>query len=162
MNKSSFFSQTAPSINIAALVACVVGLISTFLAKVIEKATYLGQSITDDTSIMSAYGIFIVVLFVVTIVILAVKKNNSALILAVVNAIFCIFKLIQQLAYTSIGLSDEEKELMEMIKAAGGSYTMSVNFFFWLMVIGAVAAAVILLIPVFGAKKNEQNPQMYQ
>lgn len=162
MNKSNFFSQTAPSINIAALVACIVGLISTFLAKVVEKATYLGQSVKDTTSIVSAYGIFIIALFVVTIVILIVKKNNSALIVAVVNAIFCIFKLIQQLAYTSIGLSAEEKEIMDMITAAGGTYTMSVNFFFWLMVIGAVAAAVILLIPAFGAKKNNQTqmPQM--
>lgn len=157
MNKSNFFSQTAPSINFIAVILCVVGVVSTLLAKVVEKASYMGESMKEATSIMSVYGAFMLVLFILTAVILFLKKNNSALILAVINAIFCIFKLIQQLAH--IGLGEEEKAAIEMIEAWGGSYSMSVNFFFWLMVIAAIAIVVVLLLPIFGAKKN-QAPQM--
>lgn len=157
MNKSNFFSQTAPSINFIAVILCVVGVVSTLLAKVVEKATYMGESLEEATSIMSVYGAFMLVLFVLTAVILFLKKNNSALILAVINAVFCIFKLIQQLAH--IGLGEEEKQAIELIETFGGSYSMSVNFFFWLMVIAAVAIVVVLLLPLFGAKKK-QAPQM--
>ncbi|MGN1159090.1 MAG: hypothetical protein ACI4SE_02725 [Lachnospiraceae bacterium] len=157
MNKSNFFSQTAPSINFIAVILCAVGVVSTLLAKVVEKASYMGESIKEATSIMTVYGAFMLVLFVLTAVILFLKKNNSALILAVINALFCIFKLIQQLAH--LGLGAEEKAAIEMIEAFGGSYSMSVNFFFWLMVIAAIAIVVVLLLPLFGAKKD-QAPQM--
>lgn len=152
MNKSSFFNYTATKMNLFALIACVAGVVCTLLAKVVEKVGYMGQSEKASTSIMEVYGAFMLVLFIATAIVIFLKKDHTAFIIAAVNAVFCIFKLLQQLL--KLGLGAEEKAAIELIEAMGGSYSMSVNIFFWLMVIAAIASAVLLILP---AKNNTQQ-----
>ncbi len=139
MNKSAFFNYTAAKMNVIALATTVIGLVATFLAKVTASA----MGIKASESIMGYYGPFMIVLFVATGIVLFLKKDHSALILAVVNAIFCIFKLIQELSSSESAYGIEVK--------------VSVNFGYWLMVIAAIATVVVLLLPVF-TKKNTQQP----
>lgn len=134
MNKSSFFNYTAPKMNIIALATCVIGLIATFLAKV--TASFMGFKASEG--IMGHYGPFMLVLFIATAIVLVLKKDHSALIIAVVNALFCVFKAIQE------------------ITASEGGIKVGLNFGYWLMVIAAIATLVVLLLPVF-TKKNDST-----
>ncbi len=152
MNKSSFFNYTASKMNLFALIACVAGVVCTLLAKVVEKASFMGETEKVSTSIMEVYGAFMLVLFVATVIMIFLKKDHSAFLIAAINSVFCIFKLLQQLL--QLGLGEEEKVAIEWIEAMGGSYSMSVNVFFWLMVIAAIASAVLLILP---SKKNAQQ-----
>lgn len=136
MNKSAFFNYTAAKMNLFALIACVVGLISTFFAKATAKIS--GEVVATE-GIMNVYGMFMVVLFVMTAVVVFLKKDHTALVFAAINVVFCIFKLIQQVS---------QKESAFGIEVKGG-----VNFAFYLMVIAAIVALVMLLLPVL-TKKN--------
>lgn len=152
MNKSAFFNYTAAKMNLFALIACVVGAVCTLLAKVVEKLSYDGDSEKVSTSIMEGYGAFMLVLFIATAIVIFLKKDHSAFIIAAVNSVFCIFKLLQQLL--RLGLSAEEKAGIEFFESMGAKYSMSVNVFFWIMVIAAIASAVLLILP---AKNNTQQ-----
>ena len=133
VSSASFFQREAASINIIALIVAAVGLVCTLFAKV--EASAWGVKFFSE-GIMSHYGGIMVALFVFTGIMLFVKKDNIALIPAVINVVFCLFKAIQELS-TDVGVK------------------VSLNIFFWLMTIAAIAVvAAILLVPKLLGNKN--------
>ena len=132
---ANFFQRESASINFIALGVAVVGLICTLLAKVTLTEQFFGTS--ESQGIMSLYGGLIIALFVITAVMVFLRRDNAALIPAVINAVFCIFKTIQQLG-------------------VGNAFVkVSLGFFFWLMVLAAIAeVAVILVLPKVLGNKN--------
>lgn len=136
-SNASFFQREAASINFIALAAAVVGLVCTLLAKV--KVSVFGVSVSEG--IMSHYGGIMVALFVITAIMLFVKKDNVALVPAVLNAIFCLFKVFQELGTD--------------VSEYGGLMEVGLNIFFWLMTIAAiVVCCAILLVPKLLGNKN--------
>lgn len=152
--KVAFLQQKSESINFIALIIAVIGLICVFPAKVTFSilgfdggASILTGKVSGDLayfkdSLDARYGIYMLALFIVTAVLLVLKKTNSALVPAAINAAFCLFKVIQELNTDS----------------QGG--TVGLNWAFWLMVVMAILEVVaILILPKLMANKNA-NPMM--
>lgn len=136
--KTPFLQQADTGINFIALIVAVVGFICVFPSKVVAKVSMFGISQSEGVSIMKQYGTFILILFAATAILLFLKKSNSAVVPAAVNAAFCIFKMIQEL---SVG-SKEIKELKDM----GLDASMSLNFFFWMVILLSIVEVVAILV----------------
>lgn len=141
--KVAFFQQQSESINLIALIISVVGLICVFPAKVWAEVWGFRASasiLMGDGEIH--YGIYMIALFAVTGVLLVLKKTNSAVIPAALNAIFSLAKMIQE------------------VTAGETGYKTGVNWAFWLVIILSILDVVaILILPKLMAKKNA-NPMM--
>ncbi len=132
--KSAFFQYKAPRINLIGLLVSVIGIVATCLAKV--SATV--SNYTYSESIISAYGYYIAALFLATIIIFFVRMDHSALIVSVINAVFILAKIVQELS-TDLGVD----------------VTVSVNFFYWLALICAILDIVAVFVtPIIFGKKN--------
>lgn len=136
--KAAFFQQQSESINFIALIIAVVGLICVFPAQV--YAEFLG--FRASVSILNGagdihYGIFMIALFALTGVLLVLKRTNSAIVPAVLNALFCLFKMIQELTSGEKGIK------------------VGLNWAFWLVIVMAILeVAAILVLPKLMPKKN--------
>lgn len=136
--KSAFFQQKAPRINLIGLLVSVIGIVATCLAKVSATVDILG---TYSESIISVYGYYIAALFLATIIIFFARMDHSALIVSVINAVFILAKIVQE-------LSTDVSEL-------GGAVTISINFFYWLALICAILDIVAVFVtPIIFGKKN--------
>lgn len=145
--KVPFMQQTDTSINFIALIVAVLGFICVFPAKVVAKVSFWGVSQSEGVAILTKYGVYMLVLFALTAVLLFLKKSNQALVIAALNAIFCIFKMIQQ-------LSSGAKEVKEA-KEMGMDASVSLNFFFWMVIILSVVEVVaIFVLPKVMGKKQ--------
>lgn len=141
--KVAFFQQQSESINLIALIIAVVGLICVFPAKVWAELWGFRASVNilmSDGKVH--YGIYMIALFAVTGVLLVLKKTNSAIVPAALNALFCLFKMIQELTSGETG------------------YKTGLNWAFWLVIVLAILEVVaILILPKLMANKNA-NPMM--
>lgn len=137
--KVPFGQQADTSINFIALILAVVGFVCVFLAKVEANAFgfKVGVSVIGGDA---KYGIFMLVFLGVSAVLLFLKKSNQASIFAVINAAFCIVKMIQE---------------SNAAKDAGWGVTASFNFFFWLVLICSIleVVAIFVLPKVMGNKQ---------
>lgn len=138
--KVPFMQQTDTGINFIALIIAVVGFVCVFLSKTVLKVSVFGVTQKQTFSILGEvkYGIFMLVLFAVTAICLFLKKSNSAVAPAAVNAVFCIFKAIQELA-------DGKKQLAS-IGADSSMASYNLNIFFWLVVILSIVEVVAILV----------------
>lgn len=144
--KVPFLQQADESINFIALIVAVLGLICVIPAKVVVKVSLFGVSQTESASIVSKYGIFMLVLFGVTAVCLFLKKSKSAIVPAAINAIFCVAKMIQE-------LSEGAKQIKEL-GLDSSMASVNLNIFYWLVVILSVVEIVaILVLPKVMGKK---------
>lgn len=110
------------------------------------KVSLFGVSQTESASIVSKYGIFMLVLFGVTAVCLFLKKSKSAIVPAAINAIFCVAKMIQE-------LSEGAKQIKEL-GLDSSMASVNLNIFYWLVVILSVVEIVaILVLPKVMGKK---------
>lgn len=134
--KSAFFQQKAPRINLIGLLVSVIGIVATCLAKVSATSDFFG--LIGSESIISVYGYYIAALFLATIIIFFARMDHSALIVSVINAVFILAKIVQELS-TDLG----------------ADVTVSVNFFYWLALICAILDIVAVFVtPIIFGKKN--------
>lgn len=146
MAPKQLFSSSSPItaiINFIALIIAVIGLICVFPAKVWAEAWGFKVSVGIVTGAGDVhYGIYMIALFAVTGVLLVLKKTNSAIVPAALNALFCLFKMIQELSSGESGVK------------------VGLNWAFWLVIVMAVLEVVaILILPKLMAKKDA-NPMM--
>ena len=145
--KSAYFQQKAPVVNVIGLIAAVVGIVSTFLAKVTATVNILGYKDSASEGIFKHYGWLMAALFLATAIIYFLRMDHAALIVAVVNTVFVLFKVIQELT-TDLG-------------DYGDYAKISVNFFFWLALIAAIVdVAAVFVGPMLLAKKNNSQPTL--
>lgn len=136
--KVPFFQQQSESINFIALIIAVVGLICVFPAKV--TAEFLGFEASEG--ILSHYGWLMAALFVAVGILLFLKKSNAAVVPAAINAVFCIFKMIQELSSGEEGIN------------------VGLNAFYWIVIIAAIVEVVAILVLPKMMGKQKTNTMM--
>lgn len=139
--KVPFAQKTDSSINFIALILAVVGFICVFPSKVVAE-TFIGDielKILGSGDEGAKYGLFMLIFLGISAIMLFLKKSNQASILAIINAVFVIAKMIQEsnAAKDTIGIS------------------VSFNFFYWLVLICSIleVAAIFVLPKVMGKKQ---------
>lgn len=153
--KVPFFQRKSESINFIAVILAALGIVCTFFAKVTASYEVFSVKETHSESIFSLYGYLIAALFLACVILLIVRQSNSAIILAAINAVFCVFKMIQQKANDS----GDIKALVEEAESLGLDAKVSTGFniFYWLMLILSilVVVAIVVLPKVMGNKTTK-------
>lgn len=138
--KVPFAQQTDAGINFIALILAVVGFVCVFPAKVEANAFGFKVGVSIISGDGAKYGIFMLFFLGVSALLLFLKKSNQAAILAIINAVFCILKMVQE---------------SNAAKDQGWGVTASFNFFFWLVLICSIleVVAIFVLPKVMGNKQ---------
>lgn len=141
---SAFFQKKAPVVNLIGLVAAVVGIVCSCLAKVSLKMSMFGVEETISEGIISHYGYVLVGFFLATAIIFFFRMDNCALIVSVINAVHILFRIINETSTDTMGMGK-----------------ITVNIFFWLALVAAIVdVAAVFVGPMLMGKKNNSQPTL--